>query len=345
VGGDHNTASFTALADLASARVGGRALAANDEFFAPKSNLLKPEPAIFVPGKFTTKGKWMDGWESRRRRTPGHDWCVIALGMRGVVRGVNVDTRHFTGNHPAQASLEAIDATGRPPAALFAKEGAPWVTLLPASSLRGDGDNLFEVADEQPWTHVRLNIFPDGGVARLRVFGDVTVDWRRVVNRRTSIDLAALTNGGLVLAASDMHFGARDNLIMPGRAANMGDGWETRRRRGPGYDWAIIRLGTAGTVSRIEIDTNHFKGNYPESASLDGCLAPGATLAALTSASSHWRELLPRTKLKAHHRHFFTNELLDIGAVSHVRLNIFPDGGVSRLRIYGTVAGDQLRGR
>jgi allantoicase len=345
VGGDHNTASFTALADLASARVGGRALAANDEFFAPKSNLLKAEPAIFIPGKFTTRGKWMDGWESRRRRTPGHDWCVVALGMRGTVRGVNIDTLHFTGNHPSQASLEAIDTGGRPPATLFSKAGAPWVTLLPPSSLRGNSDNLFEIVDGRPWTHVRLNIFPDGGVARLRVFGEVTVDWRRLAGRRTPIDLAAITNGGLVLGASDMHFGARDNLIMPGRAANMGDGWETRRRRGPGHDWAIIRLGTPGIVSRVEIDTNHFKGNYPESASLDGCLAPGATLDTLTSSesSSRWRELLPRTTLKAHHRHLITKELHHIDAVSHVRLNIFPDGGVSRLRIYGTVADDQRR--
>jgi allantoicase len=336
VGADHSTASFTSFADLASARVGGRAIAANDDFFAPRANLVKPEPAVFIPGKFTTRGKWMDGWESRRRRTPGHDWCVVALGMRGVIRGVNVDTSYFTGNFPSHCSIEAIDIRTVVRPSLWALEGPPWVTLLSQSALRGDGDNLFAIADERPWTHVRLNIFPDGGVARLRVYGDVSVDWREAAARNRPVDLAAITNGGLVLGASDMHFGSRDNMIMPGRAKNMGDGWETRRRRGPGYDWAIVRLGTTGAVSRVEVDTNHFKGNYPESASIEGCSAPGASLEALASVT--WREILRRVKLQPHHRHVFASELIDVGPVSHVRLNIFPDGGISRLRIYGTVA-------
>jgi allantoicase len=330
------TPAFVALADLASARVGGQALAANDDFFAPKANLLKPEPAIFIPGKFTTRGKWMDGWESRRRRTPGHDWCVVALGMRGVVRGVNVDTSHFTGNFPSHCSIEGLDVNGPLQRSFIAREGEPWVTLLPKAALRGNNDNFFPIDSEQPWTHLRLNIFPDGGVARLRVYGGVAVDWPHIARGRRAIDLASIKNGGLVVGASDMHFGARDNLIMPGRAANMGDGWETKRRRGPGYDWAIVKLGTAGLVSRIEIDTNHFKGNFPESASIDGCLAPDSSLASLGSAA--WLEILPRTPLRAHHRHHFAKELSAVGPVSHVRLNIYPDGGVSRLRIHGTVA-------
>jgi allantoicase len=330
----HSTPPFTALADLASARVGGRAVAANDDFFAPKGNLVKPEPAIFIPGKFTARGKWMDGWESRRRRTPGHDWCVVKLGMRGRVRGVDVDTSFFTGNYPSHCSIDALDIS--PPAnGIDGGEGGPWINLLPKSALRGDTHNYFEIDDQRPWTHVRLNIFPDGGVARLRVHGDVVIDWDRAAAAGRPIDLAEISNGGLVLAASDMHFGAKDNMIMPGRAKNMGDGWETRRRRGPGYDWAIVRLGTAGRIQRVEIDTNHFKGNFPESASLEGCLAPGATIAALGSVD--WIELLPRTPLKAHHRHIFIRQLRRTSLVTHVRLNIFPDGGVSRLRVHGTV--------
>jgi allantoicase len=336
VAADHNTLSFTALAELSSARVGGRAVAANDEFFASKSNLVKPEPAIFLPGKFTGRGKWMDGWESRRRRTPGHDWCVIALGMRGRIHGVNINTSHFTGNYPSHCSLEALDAPTAPRGSLYRAEGPPWTVLLSKSALRGDSDNLFAIDDGRAWTHVRLNIFPDGGVARLRVYGDVAVDWARAGRTRRVVDLAAIVNGGLVLAASDMHFGARDNMIMPGRARNMGDGWETRRRRGPGHDWAVVRLGTSGLVSRVEIDTNHFKGNYPDTASLEGCLAPGMGKERLGSAS--WTEILPRTKLQAHRRHMFSKELNQVGPVSHIRLNIFPDGGVSRLRVYGTVA-------
>lgn len=333
---DSSTPSFTALADLASARVGGRAVAASDEFFAPRSNLLKPGSAIFIPGKFTTRGKWMDGWESRRRRTPGHDWCVVALGMRGMIRGFNVDTSHFTGNHPSHCSIDALDTHGPVRPAMLAADGSPWTLVLPKSPLRGDSRNVFGIDDERPWTHVRLNIFPDGGVARLRVYGDVAVDWTRAARGGRAVDLASILNGGLVLVASDMHFGAKDNMIMPGRAHNMGDGWETRRRRGPGHDWAIVRLGTAGLLTRVEIDTNHFKGNYPESASLEGCLATGASIDAL--ASAEWRPVLPRTKLRPHRRHFFSKALRAGGPVSHVRLNIFPDGGISRLRVYGTVA-------
>jgi allantoicase len=337
VGADHSTAPFTDLADLASARVGGRAIATNDDFFASKANLVKAEPPIFIPGKFTARGKWMDGWESRRRRTPGHDWCVVALGMRGIIRGINVDTTHFTGNHPSHGSLDALDVTTTPGRRVCEAEGSPWTRIVGRSALRGNSENLLPAADARPWTHVRLNIFPDGGVARLRVYGEVVVDWSRAAANGRPADLAAIVNGGVVLGASNMHFGARDNLIMPGRARNMGDGWETRRRRGPGFDWAIVRLGAAGVLQRVEIDTNHFKGNYPESASLEGCLAPGAGLEAARSAS--WQEILPRTKLAPHRRHFFTTELASVGPVSHVRLNIFPDGGVSRLRVYGTVAG------
>jgi allantoicase len=214
----------------------------------------------------------------------------------------------------------------------------PFTTILPKTSLRGDADNLFAVDDRRAWTHLRLNIFPDGGVARLRVYGEAAIDWQRIAKTGRAIDLASILNGGLVLGASDMHFGPRDNLIMPGRARNMGDGWETRRRRGPGHDWALVRLGAPGIISRVEIDTNHYKGNYPESASLEGCLARGAALEALASAV--WREILPRTALRAHHRHYFATQIRAIGPVSHVRINIFPDGGVSRLRIHGTVAPD-----
>jgi allantoicase len=352
----NTTPRFTSFADLASARLGGRVLTANDEFFAPKSNLLKPEPPVFIPGKFTTRGKWMDGWETRRRRTPGHDWCVIKLGVRGIVRGVDVDTSFFTGNYPSHCSIDALDVSVTLTKETYGGAGGPWLTILPKSPLSGDRHNWFEVASASSisgahlrasrsggqaeragpdaYTHVRLNIYPDGGIARLRVYGDVLVDWGHVGTRL--IDLAEIRNGGLVLGASDMHFGAKDNMIMPGRAKNMGDGWETRRRRGPGHDWAIVRLGTSGSIKRIELDTNHFKGNYPDAASVEGILAPDATLDVL--ARSEWMELLPQTKLKAHFRHLFAQQLREVGPISHVRLNIYPDGGISRFRVYGIVA-------
>src|SRR5687768_11361992 len=184
--------AFTALADLASARVGGRALAANDDFFAPRSNLLKPEPAVFVPGKFTARGKWMDGWESRRRRTPGHDWCIVKLGMRGRILGVEVDTSFFTGNFPSHCSIDAVDISPRLAKTADAGGAGPWTTILPKTALAGDSHNYFPIADfkSRPWTHVRLNIYPDGGVARLRVYGEVVVDWDRVALGGRAIDLA-----------------------------------------------------------------------------------------------------------------------------------------------------------
>lgn len=327
---------FSELPDLGAARVGGKAALANDEFFASRHNLLKPGRGIFIPDKFTARGKWMDGWETRRRRTPGHDWCIVKLGLRGIVRGVDVDTNHFIGNTPEMCSLDACDLRRDPKADALKK--APWVEILGRSALKGGSQNLFPVGDPRPFTHLRLNIYPDGGVARLRVHGDVVVDWARLTASGKAIDLAAIRNGGRVLTVSDEHFGAKENMIMPGRAPNMGDGWETRRRRGPGYDWAIVKLGTKGVLQRVEVDTNHFKGNYPESCSLEGCHAPEASLQRLTGSGLAWAEILPRRKLKAHTRHFFQKQLRERGPFTHVRLKIFPDGGVSRLRLYGRVA-------
>ena len=321
----------TDLPDLVSARVGGRALYANDEFFAPRHGLVKPEPAVFVPGKYTARGKWMDGWETRRRRTPGHDWCVLQLGLRGRIHAVNVDTSHFVGNQPEKASLEACDLPGRP--TRKALERAPWLEVLPPSPLAPGAANLFPLTGAGPFTHVRLNIFPDGGVARLRVRGEVAVDLAKLRGRL--VDLAAIANGGIVLGASDMHFGSKDHLNLPGRAKSMAEGWETRRRRGPGHDWAVVKLGATGRVEKVEIDTAHFKGNYPESASLEGCRAPRASLVELVEAS--WEELLPRTKLRPHARHLFSKELVARGPFTHVRLRIYPDGGVSRVRLHGRI--------
>ena len=327
---------FTELIDLASERLGGAVLFANDEFFAPKENLLKPSAPIFIEGKYTDLGKWMDGWESRRRRTPGFDWCIVRLGSPGVIRGVVVDTSHFKGNYPEQCSLEACAIDGLVTTEQMTAESLTWTEILPKANLNGDSLNPFAITGDERWTHLRFKIFPDGGVARLRVYGEVLPDWNRLKQIGGEIDLAAVENGGMVLACSDMFFGHRHNLIMPGKAANMSDGWETKRRRGPGHDWTIIKLGAPGRVQRLEIDTSHFKGNFPESCSLESCNAVGVPLDTVQDPAFVWKPLLARTKLQAHTRHLF-DEVMDTGAVSHVRFNIFPDGGVSRLRVYGTV--------
>ena len=277
----------------------------------------------------------MDGWESRRRRVPGHDWCIVQLGMRGIVHGVNVDTSHFTGNYPSHCSIEAVDMPAGVEAGAARRRRRAVDDAAREDGAARQRRQLFAIADRRPWTHVRLSIYPDGGVARLRVYGEVAVDWPTVARRRV-VDLALITNGGLFLAASDMHYGTRGALIMPGRAKNMGDGWETRRRRGPGHDWAIVRLGAPGSMSKIEIDTNHFKGNYPDRASLEGVLAPGVMIDNL--AGMNWTTILPETKMSANKRHYFSGKQLHAsGPFSHVRLNMFPDGGVSRLRIHGTL--------
>jgi allantoicase len=326
--------AYTDLIDLASERVGGQALYATDDFFAEKENLLKPGRGVFIPDKYTDNGKWMDGWESRRKRVPGHDWCVIKLGHAGRIRGFEVDTNHFLGNYPEHCSLEACELPDN--AGPEAWKEAHWIELVPIAELQGGSQHYFEVGHPGRFTHVRLHIYPDGGVSRLRVYGEVTVDPRKLAQVAGPLDLGAVENGGLSVLANDMFFSHRNNLIMPGRAANMGDGWETKRKRQPGNDWVVVRLGVPGRLEKIEVDTNHFKGNFPESCSLEGVYLEGEVPASfLTSRTLDWQPILPRTPLQAHTRHYFESELVAGGPYSHVRLNIFPDGGISRLRLFG----------
>ncbi|RYE94342.1 MAG: allantoicase [Myxococcales bacterium] len=336
--------SFLELIDLASERLGGAVLAANDDFFAAKENLLRPKPAIFLPDEYTDRGKWMDGWESRRRRTPGHDWALVRLGLPGVVRGVVVDTAFFRGNFPESCSIEACTARLDADVETLLGPTTRWVELLPRAVLQGDSKNEFAIDAPHRVTHLRLNIFPDGGVARLRVHGDPEPDWRELARPGAEFDLAAIEQGGFALRCSDMFFGERNNMLMPGRGANMGDGWETRRRRGPGHDWSIVRLAGEATLRRLEIDTNHFKGNYPDTCQVEGLVAPADADGEELAARTDWRPVLARHKLQAHTRHFIeTEQLLDRGPFTHLRLSIYPDGGVSRFRVQGSLTADGAR--
>ena len=325
------SAAFVDLVDLASERLGAAVVAANDEFFAPKEGLIRAAAPVWREGEYTERGKWMDGWETRRRRDLGpgaHDWCILRLGGRGIVRGVDFHTAFFTGNYPESGAIDACDLAGIQTAEALMQ--APWREILPRAVLKGDAHNPLAIDDTGPATHLRLRIYPDGGVARLRVYGEVVADWERL-RRQGDVDLGAVAHGATVVACSDMFYGSRHNLIMPGDAAHMGDGWETKRRRGPGHDWTIVRLGAEGTIRRVDVDTRHFKGNAPGACSLDGVrLAAGAAL-----DRAEWRELLPRTPLQPHARHAFEEELRSLGDVTHARLNIFPDGGIARLRLFG----------
>lgn len=313
--------------DLAQPRLGAEVVSASDEFFAPRHRLIDPAPPQFIPGKYDDHGKWMDGWESRRKRTPGHDWCVIRI-CPGVIAGIDIDTAHFTGNYPPQASLDACHRGGDP------DERTTWHELVPRIDLSGNAHHYVAVPDARTWTHLRFNIYPDGGVARLRVYGTAHRDWSTLPAGELA-DLAAMANGGRALACNDMHFGHMSNLIAPGHAANMGDGWETRRRRTPGNDWVILKLGQAGKIRRIQVDTSFFKGNYPARCALHGALLPDVADAAVRADAEYWKPILPEAPLGPDRMHVFEDEILDAGRVSHVRFDIFPDGGVARLRLYG----------
>jgi allantoicase len=325
---------FTDLIDLASERLGGAVLAANDEFFAPKESLIKPTKPEWREGLYTERGKWMDGWETRRRRAPGEDWAVIRLGTPGTVRGVVIDTSFFTGNYPESASLDGCEVDGTPATSVLTDGGVVWQPLLPLVTLAGDTRNRFAVErSPRRVTHLRLMIHPDGGVARLRVHGEVVPpDDAFAPGER--YDLAAMEHGGFVVECSDMWYGHRQNLILPGRSTHMGDGWETKRRRGPGHEWTIVRLAQRGVIDRVELDTDHFKGNAPGSCSLE-CADTGlmSTDERFDSAQQ-WRELVATTPLQPHSRHRFVVEGMP-QTCTHVRLNIYPDGGVARLRLFG----------
>ena len=312
---------------LEQPRLGTRVTFATDEFFAAKERLIDPAEPVFIDDKYDDHGKWMDGWESRRRRGPGHDYCVIRLGVPGVIHAFDLDTSHFTGNYPPQASIEACSSNLDVP-----DEG--WVELLPKTDLAGDSHHYLDVRDDRIWSHVRLHIYPDGGVARLRIFGEIRADFTDVDGY---VDLVAVEHGGRAVACSDEHYGSMHNLTAPGRGANMGDGWETARRRGPGNDWVILALGQTGVIERAEIDTAHFKGNYPDRVSIEGAVFDSDEQSTL--ADEAWQTLLPESKLKMDQQHYFDDTLQPIGPVSHVRVSIYPDGGISRIRLFGQVHG------
>jgi allantoicase len=331
--------AFTKFTDLAAERLGGKALSCSDDFFAEKENLIKAGRGIFIPDKYTERGKWMDGWESRRKRSPGHDWCILQLATSGKIQGVDIDTNHFLGNHPPFASIEACyiepgSDTDFEKADLIT---IGWKEILPKSPLRAGSQNFYEIKDTDIYTHVRLNIYPDGGVARLKVYGEVFKDWN-LINEEEIVDLAAADNGGKSILCNDMFFSHMDNLIMPGRGVNMGDGWETKRNRTPNNrDWVIVRLAHKGIIEKILIDTCHFKGNYPDSCLLEGCNVSLNKENKFQSSEIMWTAILPQTKLTADNEHYFENEIASKDIYTHVRLSIFPDGGISRMRLWGKI--------
>lgn len=321
---------FDTLPDLASTLLGGSVPWANDELFAARDNLIEPHAPEFHPKTFGTRGQVYDGWETRRRRDSGHDEAIIRLGVPGVVFAIDIDTSHFIGNYPPEASVEGCAVPGYPN--LDVVQAAEWRPLLARSPLKGDSHNRFLVLGHaDPYdddaiagelvTHVRLRIYPDGGVARLRVHGTPILDPRLV--DAAPFDLAALEHGGLVLDSSNAFYSSATNLILPGPARTMGEGWETSRRRDGGHDWVLFGLAATGHVRLIEVDASHFVGNAPGT-----CMVEGRN-----GEDGPWVPVLERTPVQPNIRHRFP--VPDAGPLTHLRLNVYPDGGLARFRAFG----------
>ena len=315
--------------DLAQPRLGAEIVSCSDDFFAECSRMLSPDAPVFIDGKFDGNGKWMDGWETRRRRNGGYDNAIVKLGLAGEIKGIDIDTTHFTGNFPPAGSLEACYSDGN-------LDNANWVELIPSTSLKGNSHHYFTIENNECFNHIRLNLYPDGGVARLRIYGRVVSDVG-ILDKAALHNLAGVELGARAIAWNDAHFGAVENLLNPGKGINMGDGWETRRRREPGNDWCIIELGHVGTVQEIMMDTAFFKGNYPDRCSIQAARVKHGTAESIITQSQFWQELLPQQKFEMDAEHNFADEVLDIGPISHIRINMFPDGGLSRVRIFGNL--------
>jgi allantoicase len=318
------------MIDLAQKRLGTKVVYKTDEFFAKAERIIKQEDPIFIPGKFDNHGKWMDGWETRRKRKKGHDFLIIRLGKEGKISKVNIDTSYFNGNQPNFASIEAC----------YSKKNIPdkktsWKTILSKRKTKPNCHNKFKIKSRSVFTHIKFNIFPDGGVARLRLFGEIATNKKKLGKK--IINLSSLLNGASVLSCNNEHFGKAENILAPGKGKNMGDGWETRRSRGKNFDWIIFKCVT-GQINNIQIDTHHFKGNYPDTCSVQAAyLNESQNNKNIFAKSKKWKILLNKTKLKANKKHNFYNKLLRKSKINHIRLNIFPDGGISRVRVFGRV--------
>ncbi|MFI5804537.1 allantoicase [Streptomyces sp. NPDC051561] len=329
-----DVSAFTELVDLADRRLGAGVIAANDEFFAQRENLLIRERAVFDPEHFGHKGKIMDGWETRRRRgtdaanpfpePEDHDWAIIRLGAAGVIRGIVVDTAHFRGNYPQRVSIQATAVEGSPSPEQLLADDVKWEEIVPATPVKGHAANGFKIDAERRFTHLRLCQHPDGGVARLRVHGEVVPDpeWLQLLG---TVDLVAVQNGGTYEDASDKFYSSPTQIILPGTSRKMDDGWENRRRRvRDTNDWVRFKLLAQGAIRAVEIDTAYLKGNSAGWIALSG-----------RNGDGDWFEILPRTKLQPDTLHRF--KLAAQAVATHVRLDAFPDGGVARMRLHGTV--------
>jgi len=319
------------LIDLAQSRLGTKIVYKSDEFFAPAKRIINPWAPVFKEGVFDQHGKWMDGWETRRKRNKGHDYLILKLGKPGKINKIDIDTSYFNGNQPSKASIEACYSKKRLP-----NKNSNWITILNKKTTKSNSHHFFNIKSKSIFTHVKLNIYPDGGVARLRLYG--TMEVKSKFSRKI-INLTSILNGAKPIACNNEHFGRAENILAPGSGKNMGDGWETRRSRGKNFDWLILKCATEGEISKIQIDTHHFKGNYPDKCSLQASYIKGKIKNNdIVKKSKKWKLLLNKVKLYAHKKHNFKNKLMKNKKINYIKINIFPDGGISRIRAFGKVS-------
>ena len=314
------------LIDLAQPRLGTKVLFKTDDFFASANRIISPTKPIFKEGVFDKHGKWMDGWESRRKRIKGHDYIILKLGRPGYIKKIDIDTSYFNGNQPAMVSIEGANSNSDK------IDQLKWQTLLSKKKTKANSHHYFTVSNKKIFTHIKFNIFPDGGVARLKLYGSISKS-NKLKNKR--INLASLLDGASVIACNNEHFGKAENILAPGKAKNMGDGWETRRRRDKGFDWLILNSLNGKEIDKIEISTHHFKGNFPSYCSLQAVYLPiSKNSNQIVNSSVKWKYLLKDAKLSANKTHVFKNILMKKDKINFIKINIFPDGGISRFRIF-----------
>ena len=321
---------FKNTVNLAETKFGSEIIYKTDEFFGAANRILSSSKPVFKEGVYDKHGKWMDGWETRRKRKKGHDFLVIKLGRPGKIFNVDIDTSYFSGNQPSQASLEACLSKTNP------TKKTIWKTILNKKKLGPNRNHNFKINNHSTFNFIKLNIFPDGGVARIKINGNV--DLERINLSGKNVNLCSILNGSTIVGCNNEHFGKAENVLSPGTGVNMGDGWETRRSRGKNFDWIIIKFGKPGIIDRLEIDTHHFKGNYPESLTVQSAFIADKTNSnKLLANSKNWKTFLEKTKLKPHKKHLFKSKINKKNKINCLKINIFPDGGISRIRAFGKV--------
>jgi allantoicase len=316
------------MINLADPRIGSKIIFKTDDFFAAAHRILNIDAPVFKDGLFDKHGKWMDGWESRRRRSKGFDYLILKLGKPGRIFDVDIDTTHFNGNQPTHASVEGCFSRSKP------NKKTKWTHLLGKKKLGPNKNHSFKSQNKSVFNYIKLNIFPDGGVARLRLYGKIEME--KSIFRNNNINLTSVLNGASIVGCNNEHFGRAENVIAPGKGKNMGDGWETRRSRGKNYDWLIIKFGKPGLIKKLEVDTHHFKGNYPDTCSIQTAnISKNLSNKLIANNSKNWKFILKKSKLSANKKHIFKKFLVKRDKENYLRINIHPDGGISRIRAFG----------